>query len=92
MPFSGTYKSKPTANDLFYGLAGPRNKLMQQLGVSEEPQHGHKINHYDVGDVGQGSALPAMSAEFKKWLGVHQKYKVGVDAGKYLWPISASTG
>ncbi|QBR02149.1 hypothetical protein [Paraburkholderia pallida] len=87
MPFD-PQKFKDTAGDtdLFYGLAKPRDALMQMLGAPPESQHGHKINHYDVGDVPSGNQLPPMSAEFKNWLGQHDKYKVGVDAGKYLWP------
>jgi hypothetical protein len=80
------FKKNPGPSDLFYGLAKERDALMRHLGVAQESEHGHKINHYDVGDVPQGSKLPPMSAEFKAWLGQHAKYKVGVDAGNYLWP------
>jgi len=88
MPFGpeSAFKSTYTKGDLFYGLAKPRDALMEFLKVPKDHADGARINSYDIGDVTDPQqARPQENAAFRKFLLGHQKYGKVVGLTKYEW-------
>lgn len=70
MPFGPgvTYKTTYTPGDLFYGLQGPRGKLMDFLNAQKVRTQGAMVNYYNVGDYPPVTDAPPDNAEFSKFL------------------------